>query len=319
MTSLIDRYVYTALRRVPEDQRTDIDRELRASIDDAVEARVGGGEERDAAVEAALLELGDPDRLADNYAGRLPYLIGPDMFPYWRRLTLLLLSVVLPIAVVALTGLRLVDDPAIGPAIGGAVGLVITIGTQMVFWTTLTFAILERTGARTALNQPWSPKNLPKYEGGSLSLGQLAAGLSWPVLLIVALTLQQFTFTDVPVLNPDNWSFWWPFFIAALVAECAYQIWVFRRAAWTHTITVVNAVLAAVTFGPMIWLLATHRFFNPEFLATLHWQDADPEYYLTRGGVVLLVAVTIWDIAEAAYKAERTRRGLPIRIPGTVI
>jgi hypothetical protein len=38
--NLVDRYVYTALRRVPEQQRADIDRELRASIDDAVDARI---------------------------------------------------------------------------------------------------------------------------------------------------------------------------------------------------------------------------------------------------------------------------------------
>ena len=44
MTSLVDRYVYTALRRVPQQQRSDIDRELRASIHDAVDARVQSGE-----------------------------------------------------------------------------------------------------------------------------------------------------------------------------------------------------------------------------------------------------------------------------------
>ena len=34
-----------------------------------MDARVDAGEERDAAVEATLTELGDPDRLADGYAG----------------------------------------------------------------------------------------------------------------------------------------------------------------------------------------------------------------------------------------------------------
>ena len=86
MTSLVDRYVYTALRRVPEQQRADIDRELRASIEDAVDARVDAGEEHDAAVTATLTELGDPDRLADSYAGRPGYLIGPALFTPWRRL-----------------------------------------------------------------------------------------------------------------------------------------------------------------------------------------------------------------------------------------
>ena len=317
MTSLIDRYVFTALRRVPEQQRSDIDRELRASIEDAVDARVSGGEPQQAAVEAALLELGDPDRLADNYAGRLPYLIGPDLFPAWRRLTVMLLTIVLPIVVVVVTAIKVIEDPAVGPAIGTAISSLITTGVQMAFWSTAIFALLERTGVRSPLSKPWTPADLPKYDGAALSLGQLAAGLVWPVLLLVALVLQQFTFTEVPVLNPDNWSSWWLFFAAALVAEGAYQVWVYRRAAWTHTVTAVNAVLALVTFGPLVWLLATHRFYNPEFLAGLDWGDADPQYYLTRGGVLLVLVVALWDIAETAYRAERSRRGLPIQVPGT--
>ena len=54
--SLVDRYVLTALRRVPQQQRADIDRELRASIDDAVDARGEAGESRDAAGGRPLLE-----------------------------------------------------------------------------------------------------------------------------------------------------------------------------------------------------------------------------------------------------------------------
>ena len=317
MTSLIDRYVFTALRRVPEGQRADIDRELRASIDDAVDARVDGGEPRDTAVAAALTELGDPDRLADNYADRLPYLIGPEAFPAWRKLTTVLLTIVLPIVVAVVTVIQVIDRPAVGPAIGVAVRTAITTGVHMVFWTTLIFAILERTGARTPLNRPWTPDDLPKYEGGSLTRAQLAAGLVWPVILIVALILQQFTLTEVPVLDPDNWSSWWLYIVAALLAECGYQIWVYRRAAWTHTVTVVNAVLAVLTFGPVAWLMATHRFYNQAFLDRLDWGSVDAAYWLTRGGVVLVLAIAVWDIAEAAYRAERARRGRPIQLVGT--
>ena len=162
MTGLIDRYVFTALRRVPEQQRSDIDRELRASIEDAVDARVGSGVPRDAAVEAALLELGDPDRLADSYAGRLPYLIGPELFGVWRRIMRLLYTLVLPIVIAVVVAVQLFDRPTVGKVIGAGISALITTAVHMGFWTTLVFAILDRTGGGTDLRKAWKPADLPK-------------------------------------------------------------------------------------------------------------------------------------------------------------
>ncbi len=49
MTSLTERYLAVALRGIPQRQRADVEGELRSSIDDAVEDRVGAGEDRAAA------------------------------------------------------------------------------------------------------------------------------------------------------------------------------------------------------------------------------------------------------------------------------
>jgi hypothetical protein len=317
MTDLIDRYVFTALRRVPEQQRADIDRELRASIEDAVDARVGGGEPRETAVEAALLELGDPDRLADSYAGRLPYLIGPELFPVWRKLLKLLYTLVLPIVIAVVVTVQLLTGRNLGQVIGAGIGALITTAVQMGFWTTLVFAVLERTDARAELTRPWKPADLPKYERSTVGLGQLAAGLVWPVLLIVALVLQQFTFTREPVLDPANWSFWWPFFLAVLVLECGYQFWLHRRGTWTHRVTLVNAAIGLLTTVPLVGLLTGHHFYNPAFIATLGWGGIDPLTWLTTIGVVVAVGTAIWDVAEVAIRAERARRGLATREPGS--
>ena len=315
MTSLIDRYVLTALRRVPEPQRADIDLELRASIDDAVDARVENGVPRDEAIEQTLVELGDPDVLADRYADRRQVLIGPELFPVWRRLLLLLLSVVLPIVVGVAVVVALLDEPAVGPAIGTAVTTALTTAVHLAFWTTAVFAVLERTGVvRGALRGPWTPADLPEYEPGWQTPSQLAVNIVWPVLLAVALVLQQFTFTAEPVLDPANWSFWWPFLIAVLVLEGVYAVWLFRRGAWSHTVALVNAGLAALFWGPVIWLLASHRFFNPEFVDGLDWGTADPLTWLTTTCVIVGVASALYDVVEVAVKAERTRRGLPAQI-----
>ncbi|MBG0564292.1 permease prefix domain 1-containing protein [Actinoplanes aureus] len=320
MTTLIDRYVYTVLRRVPEQQRADIDRELRTSIEDAVEARVDGGSTRDAAIEQTLVELGDPDRLADGYADRPLYLIGPELYPHWRRLLTMLAWVVLPTAVTILAIFDAVEGAGFGEVIGGVIGNLLTIGVNLAFWVTAVFAVLERTGvgrAELRRNRAWSPDDLPSYEPGFLTVGQFAGSLLWPVLVIAALVLQQFTFSEVPVLDPDNWTFWWPYFIVVMILEGVYGVWLFRSHGWTHAATAANAVLGLLFAVPMIWLLATERFFNPEFIAMQDWGSVDPLSWLT-GIVITIVALgTIWDIIEVAIRAERARRGLPTPVPGT--
>ncbi len=93
-TTLTDRYVDAAMRTVPEKQRADLGAELRASIDDQVDARVEGGEPHDAAERAVLTELGDPDKLAAGYTDRPLWLIGPRYYLDWWRLLKLLLGIV---------------------------------------------------------------------------------------------------------------------------------------------------------------------------------------------------------------------------------
>ncbi|GAB7046934.1 permease prefix domain 1-containing protein [Catenuloplanes indicus] len=316
MTTLIDRYVSTALRRIPEGQRADIDRELRASIEDAVEARVDAGQERDAATRGALIELGDPDRLADRYSGRRNYLIGPEIYPAWRRTMIALYTVVLPIVVAVTTVVQLIDDPAIGRVIGGLVTSVITVGAHLGFWATATFALLERLGLTDrVLRRPWTLDDLPEYESGRLAHTQLVPNVVWPVLLIAGLVLQQFTFTDVPVLNPANWSSWWPYLIVVLILEIAWAIQVFRAGAYTRAAAAANAVLALLTAVPVIWLAAQDRIFNPEFPGLAPGSDA--LYIATMVVIATFAIATVWDIVEITVRAERTRRGLTTQVPGT--
>ena len=91
-TTLTDRYVDAVTRRLPEASRDDVGRELRATIHDTVESRPDL--DRGVAEREALVALGDPERLAASYAGRGLYLIGPSVFLLWRRVLLVLLSIV---------------------------------------------------------------------------------------------------------------------------------------------------------------------------------------------------------------------------------
>ena len=309
MTSLIDRYVYTALRRVPEQQRTDIDRELRASIEDAVEARVEAGAAPEIAVEAALLELGDPGKLADRYADRPTVLIGPELFPIWRRLMVTLYSTVLPIVVAVVVIIQLLDDPDIGKVIGGGITALITVGVHLGFWTTAVFAVLERTGhSRAELTTDWSLKDLPKFERTAMPLHELIAGLVWIAVLIAALILQQFTFSAVPALDPANWTFWWPFLIVVLVLRGAWAVWANRITVWTRAAAVANGLLNLLFAVPVIVLLATDHFFNPAFHGFVADGTTDVKHWLTVSLIVVVALTAAWDVVDVARKAERAGR-----------
>jgi hypothetical protein len=103
-SNLTDRYVDATLRRLPSDKRPDIEKELRASIADAVDARVEAGTALAEAEVAVLTELGDPARLAAGYAERPLHLIGPELFLDYTRLLRTLLVTIVPI-VAAVVGL----------------------------------------------------------------------------------------------------------------------------------------------------------------------------------------------------------------------
>jgi hypothetical protein len=321
MISLVDRYVYTALRRVPESLRAEIDRELRAAIEDAIEAKTAAGATRDEAVEAALLELGDPNRLADQYAGRRNYLIGPELYEIWRGLMKLLLVTVLPIVVVVTIVVQIFEDPS--KVFGEAVGTFFGVGVNLAFWCTLVFAVLERTGVgRVQLGlaragRSWHPNDLPKYEPKAMTLGQLATNLAWLAVPIAAIVLQQFTFTDEPVLDPARWSFWWPLLIAVYTLRGAYQVVVYRSAAWTRTMAAVQAGLVLLSTVPIIWLVATDRFFNPAFHQFAHLGTGDPEHWVSLTVIVVVALSAVWEIIDVVRRAETARRGLPAKTLGT--
>ena len=222
--SLTDRYVAATVRGLDEAQRPEVERELRATIEDMVDARLeAGAPTRAEAERAVLVELGDPVRLAAGYSGRPLHLIGPGVYPEWLRLVRVLLVVIVPISVVGNLVARLfVEDVAatnVGSLVGSSIALAITVALHVVFWTTLVFAILERTGHASL--DTWTPEQLPDTSGtGRVGFGETAANVVFLVLVALALVWQQTSSPvtsggeSVPVLDPALWSGWIPWLLA---------------------------------------------------------------------------------------------------------
>ncbi|MEV0718105.1 permease prefix domain 1-containing protein, partial [Asanoa sp. NPDC050611] len=300
MSSLTDRYLAATLGAVPAARRDEIATELRGSIEDMIDGKQAAGADATAAEREVLTELGDPAALAASYANRRLQLIGPTYYLVWERLLKLLLAFV-PATVGIVVGLIAAIDGDGGDAVGKGIGTAIEVAVHVAFWTTLGFAVLERTNTRLNLPQ-WSVDQLREDRAlgeRQIGLADCVASVAFLALAIAYLPLQHFhswvTDADggnLPIIDPALWSFWLPFLIAVLVADVVVEIVKYRVGGWNWPLVAVNAVLSAAFAVPVIWLLQTDRLFNADFVARFEWLSK-PDNLDTVATVSVVVTVVV--------------------------
>ncbi|WP_372699888.1 hypothetical protein [Arthrobacter sp. JSM 101049] len=316
MATLSERYVAAVSRRVPAAQRADVELEVAAAVDDLVTARREDGSEPAVAEREALLELGDPVRLAAGYSGRQLQLIGPGLYPDYVRLLAILLGTIVPVVTIAvfLGTLFFNGDP--GETASATVLTALSTTGHVLFWTTGAFALVERAGT-TRSPVDWSPemlRDLPQQ--GPARLGDTAASIVLLVGTAAYLVWQHFRSpihdaegSAVPLLDPALWAFWLPYLIVVLLAGATLEWLRYRARGWTWAFFTAKAVIDLAFAVPVIVLAASGSLFNPAFTSAVDWW---PE----AGGPVAVIVlactagVLLWDIADAARKTPRDQRAL---------
>ncbi|MCO7273465.1 permease prefix domain 1-containing protein [Cellulosimicrobium cellulans] len=312
--TLTDRYVAATLRRVPADQHADLEQELRASVADAVEAKVEAGTDPARAETDVLNDLGDPDRLAADLAGRPLYLIGPTLYLDWLRLLKVLLWVsLIPGAIVLATDL--VDGDAVGSAIWSGIWTTASVALQIAFWTTLVFVLLERYGSprsQDELTGPWTVDRLPTERAPrEVTLVDTVVSVGLLVLVAAVLLLQNVATyrgpdgTAVPVLQPDLWPVWTGVLVALVAVEIVLTILVYARGRWTVGLAVANTVVGVLFAAAVVWLASADRLVNPAFLEVT---GGDSVTWLSNAIVAGTLVITGWDVVSVWVKALRSPR-----------
>ena len=324
--TLTERYISATIRSLKPELQDDVRAELEASIADAVEARMEQGEAADQAERAVLTELGDPGLLAAGYADRPLHLIGPKYYLAWWRLLKLLLWIV-PICVAAAVLLGLLIS---GAEIGGSLVQTLAIGLQvtvhLVFWTTLVFVVLERTGADTGMK--WDVDQLPEVPEDGAGRSELIASLVFLGIAAVAVVwdaTRGFFPTGgepIAILNPGLWPWWIGALFALMVLEALFAFALYAQRRWSIVLAALNTVLALAFAAWVLVLLLGGELVNPEFLSFI--AQAGGEEFAAgdaqaagNGGVFRILAVLLgvgiaigvgWDIADGWRKAARERR-----------
>lgn len=311
--TLTDRYVDAAMRTVPESQRTDLAAELRASIDDQIEARVAEGQPRDAAEREVLTELGDPDKLAAGYTERPLWLIGPRYYLDWWRLLKLLWAIVIPSAVFGVSFAMVLGGATFGEIMGAIWPLALTVTVHVAFWTTLVFFVVERTGRGEPVTGPWTPDSLPepRQRGARISdmigslvfLGLAAAAILWDLFIGFVPTEPGLSFLD-----PDLWPAWILGLFVLMALEAVLAIAVYALGRWTLGLAIANAVLNAAIAIPAIWLLMDGRLINPEYFPTiLGAGGAEVGAIVATVLGFVFAGIAVWDSVDGFLKVRRGR------------
>lgn len=307
-TTLTDRYIWAVQRSLPERQRDDIDRELRGTIADTIDAKVDDGATPESAERATITELGDPYRLAAGYADRPLHLIGPKVFPDYIRLLKVLYAVVLPITFGAiLLATVLGKNGDVWGAFGSTIGATITVAAHFGFWTTLVFALIERSPDYKAT--AWNPDTLPQVPvRGDIKLSDTVAGIVWYLAVLGGMIWAQvWGLSGEPIFDPALGS-WLVLFAVLPVAAVVFRVVLYRTRHWTWPLFTVNLVGSLAFAIPALWLLLTGRLMNPAYLATL--PEGVAPLFGPNGAVtiVAVVIVIIGAVAGATDAAVRTAR-----------
>lgn len=326
--TLTERYIAATIRSLPATAQADVRAELEASIADAVEARIEQGEPRDAAERAVLTDLGDPGVLAAGYADRPLHLIGPRYFLIWWRLLKLLLWIVPACAAFGVAIGKILEFATIGETIGAVVVVIIQVVVNLGFWTTLVFAILERTAPTPDADAEWKLDQLPETSETRAGLSEMIGSIFFLVLTGAAIlwdALLGFVRADgeaLPILNPALWPWWMLALLVVMTAELLLAIGVYRAGRWNTGFAAVNTVLAIAFAVPALYLLGSGQLVNPEFLDYLATNHADDLANANagaadQGGVlrvvsvilgVVTVGIVVWDIIDGWLKAARASR-----------
>lgn len=184
---LIERYLQAVGRHLPRKNQADILAELRSTLVDTLEAR-GGEKASEEQVVALLKEFGRPEKVAGSYWPEGQYLIGPRLYPLFRMVAGIALSVFVIVQLVLL-GVRFAFDQGPLPGLNFFAGLV--SGALAAFGAVvLVFAALERLGVLPEFeDEDWDPRQLPAVieESNVINQGGTVAEITLSLIFIAVL------------------------------------------------------------------------------------------------------------------------------------
>lgn len=319
---LVERYIYAVTRCLPASQRDEVGKEVRAMIEDLASERAKKDTPTTADYKAVLKELGSPDKLAREYGQSSRYLIGPRWYDMYIRLLKQLLVIVPPIIAVIAGLAHFADSRVIMESIISGVGAALETGVHIVFWTTMTFAVLEYLGVKpeSMTSSEWSIDDLPELPGPrQISVVDSIAGMVmiavYAAVVVYAVSFPAWwTEQSHSTLNPALWQGWVQGFLGLIVVSFALEFAKFKSGNWTPVLAAANVVLNIAWATFISFVILTQDVVNPALMTEIQAKTSETNLQeILDWTIIISVVVTVlgcaWSAIESVYKAVIFRRG----------
>ena len=318
MNEWIERYIYDVARRLPENERVDVKRELEANINDMLPDNPA---ERDIA--DTLAKLGPPRVLAERYRQTPRYLISPAMFELYISVlkTVTVIVAVICLCVGAFTAV--LSGAAANEVASAAISMGIGGVWQALFWVTFGFAIADHVGYK---QKPWTVASLPRLpdsKGVRIPSRRSITGIVLCVFftaLLITLIMNGTRFyiiaRGVEMINPFTQTTLHKFIpyilllgCLGVVMNCLKLYW----GRWNLPLCAANIVHNILWVSIVIYVLYWPDLFSNEFIAftsTLNG-DADILRFTQSGGAVLFLSAVfvLAALVDAATSIRYTWKG----------
>lgn len=268
--NLLDKYVGEIGKHLPRNQRADIEKEIRSTLEDMLEERNQASANDDAVIEL-LKEYGEPRKVAESYIGPR-YLISPRIFPTFEMVTKIVIVVVLGAGLLGYAVSALLTDSISGISFFSFLGR---------FWTGLlaslmnafgvlviVFAILDRILPASEFEKEedeWDPAELAKEaDPDEVKMSEAITTIIFTVAALFLLNLYPdiiglYFMSDgdwnfVPVLSDAFFSYMpWINLLGGL--QIAFNLYQLRQKVWTFFTRLANIFIEVGTIGLAVVML----------------------------------------------------------------
>lgn len=263
MTDLVERYLASIERRLPEATAKDIVAELREALAGRIEAKEAALRRALSADEVAtvLKGFGHPVVVASKYSGH-DYVIGPNYYPWFWHVQRIAVGAAIAIAfgLVAIRALG-ADEPmrAVMRGISGA----LEAGLWAFGIVTVLFIVAERTKLDMKWAEKWDPKSLPRehfrkpksiFEAAIALFFDVAFLLFWTRVLSFPNQLPLRDDSSVSLVLSPAWAVvYWPI-VALAVLSAVGHVHDLVRPAWTRLRSAMSIVGYAGGLA-VLWVL----------------------------------------------------------------
>ena len=258
--NLIDKYIAEVGKYLPRKQRTDIEAEIRSTLEDMLDERKqADGQINEAQVIELLKEYGAPREVAESYTGPR-YLIGPRVYPTFELVTRIVLIVLFGLALAGL-GIGLANSSLVGgefltvvgdSALGLLSGLITAFGNIV-----LVFAILERTLPAKEFEkeaEEWNPAELAgEPDPDRVKFGEQIFGIFFMIAFLIifnfypqAIGLALWGDGELVFIAPffsDVFLGYLPWINILILLQIGFSVYLLRKGWWNTGLRIVNIIL----------------------------------------------------------------------------